>query len=375
MSNKPIPLHAKSHTATERRRAATPAYNGQERRGEPFVYRVDNEKSRLLKMLSHSFGAHIGAILEDDRVTEVWLNSDGKLWAKYVGIGKQNTGQTLSAESALNAISLVAHHVKFDLSAHSPSFAAELPATGWRFQGAIPPQTPGPAFSIRKKAARIYTLDEYVSDEIMTGTQCDALRAAVHTRKNILVVGGTETGKTTLVNAILHEMAKARDRIITIEDTLELQNTAEDKEELRTVNGVRTLHDLLKDALRMSPDRIVVGEVRGAEVIDMLDAWNTGHPGGVCTIHADSAESSLLRIESLIRRNNQLPDRESIARTIQVIVFIAKVKIDTPEGPREVRRVTEIMAVEGVINNAYQFRKIAAYSTPKQPTIPIEICH
>lgn len=358
-TNKTVPLHGKAHTTTERRRAGNPTYSGPERRKEPFAYRVDNEKTRLLKMLTHAFGPHIGAILQDERVTEVWLNSDGKIWAKYAGLGKRNTGHTLPPADAHNAISLVAHHVKFDLGPLKPSFAAELPATGWRFQGAIPPQTPGPAFNIRKKATRIYALDQYVADAILTPTRRDAILDAVRARKNILVVGGTETGKTTLVNAILNEMAKGHDRIITIEDTLELQNTAEDKEELRTVNGARTLHDLLKDALRMSPDRIVVGEIRGAEVIDMLDAWNTGHPGGVCTIHADSAESSLQRIESLIRRNNQLPDRESIARTIQVIIFIAKVKIDTEEGPREVRRVTEVLSVDGIIENAYKFNQIA----------------
>lgn len=359
MSNQFVALHGKPHTATESRRAGSPTYAGPERRKKPFAYRVDNEKTRLLKMLTHAFGQNVSAILQDERVTEVWLNSDGKIWAKYAGLGKRNTGHTLLAGDALNAISLVAHHIKFPLGPANPSFAAELPATGWRFQGAIPPQTPGPAFNIRKKASRIYTLDEYVADGIMTPTQREATVAAVHARRNILVVGGTETGKTTLVNAILHEMAKSHDRIITIEDTLELQNTAEDKEELRTVNGARTLRELLKDALRMAPDRIVVGEVRGAEIIDMLDAWNTGHPGGVCTIHADSAQSSLLRIESLIRRNNQAPDRESIARTIQIIIFIGKVKIDTPEGPREVRRVTEVLSVDGVIENKYQFGKIA----------------
>ena len=357
MTDRGTPLPQKRYGGPERRKGRYTAYKGPERRRG--VARADSERARLLKMLDHAFGPHVAELLSEDAVTEIWLNSDGRLWAKRAGLGKSNTGFTVPAPDAQNAISLIAHHVKFELGPLNPSFAAELPATGWRFQGAIPPQTPGPAFNIRKKASRVYTLDEYVADGIITPIRREAILGAVYARKNILVVGGTETGKTTLVNAILHEMAKGRDRIITIEDTLELQNTAEDKEELRTVNGARTLHDLLRDALRMSPDRIIVGEIRGKEVIDMLDAWNTGHPGGVCTIHADSAESSLLRIESLIRRNNQTPDRESIARTIQVIIFIAKVRIDTPDGPREVRRVTEILSVDGVSQNAYQFSPIA----------------
>ncbi|MDA8093983.1 MAG: P-type conjugative transfer ATPase TrbB [Betaproteobacteria bacterium] len=348
----------RSHTATERRRSAAPGYTGPERRRIPFAYAVDNEKTRLLKYLAHAFGHEVHELLQDPTVTEVWLNSDGMLWAKVARVGKRKIGPVPPAD-AENAIRLVAHHIRCAVGPENPSFAAELPGSGWRFQASLPPQTPGPAFNIRKKAGMVYTLDQYVADDIMTVVQRDAIMKAVHARDNMMVVGGTETGKTTLVNAILHEMAKRGERIITIEDTLELQNTAEDKEELRTVTGVRGMHDLLRDALRMSPDRIVVGEVRGVEVIDMLDAWNTGHPGGVCTIHADSAESALLRIESLIRRSRQDPDRESIARTIQLLICIQKVRIDTPEGLREVRRVTEILRITGAIEGVYRFEKVA----------------
>lgn len=360
MSNKPIPLHVKSHTATERRRAATPAYRGQERREAPFAYRVDNEKSRLIKMLAHALGPQVGALLEHDLITDVILECDGKVWADYARTGEVDTGFVLKPADAMNAITLVAHHVGVSLKPPRTSFPAELPESGWRFHAIIPPQTENPTFSIRKKAVLIYSLDDYVKNGELSEAQRAAILGAVVNRRNIIVAGGTGSGKTTLVNAVLREMAMCESgRIISIEDTLELQNIAKSKVVMRTVEGGNQMRDLVKDALRMKPSRIVVGEVRGGEVVEMLKAWNTGHPGGICTLHANSANETLFRIEDLILDAHALVNRESIARTIQVIIFIAKIKIDTADGPRQVRRITDIMSVEGVIDNAYQFRKIA----------------
>jgi type IV secretion system protein VirB11 len=148
----------------------------------------------------------------------------------------------------------------------------------------------------------VFTLDDYVAAGTMTSDQASALRAAVAARKNILVAGGTSTGKTTLTNALLAEVAKTSDRVVLIEDTRELQCKAPNLVALRTKDGVATLSDLVRSSLRLRPDRIPIGEVRGPEALDLLKAWGTGHPGGIGTIHAGTALGALRRLEQLRRR-------------------------------------------------------------------------
>jgi type IV secretion system protein VirB11 len=204
----------------------------------------------------------------------------------------------------------------------------------------LPPVSLAPCFSIRKPAAKIYTLLDYVSDGIMPADTARLLSVAVVDRKNILVAGGTSSGKTTLANALLAEMAHLDERVLIIEDTRELQCAARDVVALRTRPGVATMADLVRSTLRLRPDRIIVGEVRGAEALDMLKAWNTGHPGGIATVHANSAVSALYRLEQLVQETVVTVPRRLIAEAIDMIVFIA--------GRGLARRVETIARVAGI---------------------------
>lgn len=216
-------------------------------------------------MLRTALGPAIATWLEDPAIIEVMLNPDGRLWIDRLGEGLADTGDIMSAADGERIIRLVAHHVGTEIHSASPRVSAELPETGERFEGLIPPVVAAPSFAIRKPAVAVFTLADYVCAGIMSEGQADLLRIAVATRQNILVAGGTSTGKTTLTNALLAEIAKTSDRVVLIEDTRELQCTSPNLVGLRTKDGVATLSDLVRSALRLRPDRIPIGEVRGAD--------------------------------------------------------------------------------------------------------------
>ena len=205
-----------------------------------------------------------------------------------------------------------------EVHAGAPIVSAELPETGERFEGLLPPVVRAPVFAIRKRAAGVIRLERYVADGILTQQHVDYLRQAVKDRLNIVIAGGTSTGKTTLANALLQEMASTGDRVILLEDTVELQCVAEDHVPLRTKPGVVSMSELVRSTLRLRPDRIVVGEVRGREALDLLKAWGTGHPGGIATIHAGSALGALSRLGATDPRGRgdgaAGPDRRSRER-------------------------------------------------------------
>jgi P-type conjugative transfer ATPase TrbB len=279
-------------------------------------------RDRQRKMLLTAMGPAIANALADPATIEVLVNPDGRLRLDRLGEGRVDTGEQLGAAEVERIIRLVAAHLRIEVHAGNPVVSAELPETGERFEGILPPVATAPTFAIRKPASRVHTLEDYVSERIITPTQGEHLRQAVIDRKNILIAGGTSSGKTTLVNALLAEMAKLDERIILIEDTRELQCAAKDCVALRTKPGVVTMGQLVRSTLRLRPDRIVVGEVRGGEALDMLKAWNTGHPGGIATIHANSARSALYRLEQLIQESVLTVPRQLIAETIDLIVFI-----------------------------------------------------
>jgi P-type conjugative transfer ATPase TrbB len=311
--------------------------------------------SRGARMLRTALGPAISAWLEDPVTIEVMLNPDGRLWIDRLGEGVSDTGDTLSAADGERIIRLVAHHVGTEIHATSPRVSAELPETGERFEGLIPPVVAAPSFAIRKPAVAVFTLDDYVCAGIMSEAQAIILRDAVAGRQNILVAGGTSTGKTTLTNALLAEIAKTADRIVLIEDTRELQCASPNLVAMRTKDGVATLSDLVRSALRLRPDRIPIGEVRGAEALDLLKAWGTGHPGGVGTIHAGSAIGTLRRLEQLIQEAVVTVPRALIAETINIIAVLVR------DGTG--RRLAELARVEGLGGGGdYQ---ITSLSPPK----------
>jgi type IV secretion system protein TrbB len=296
--------------------------------------------ARGARMLRTAFGPAIAAWLEEPAVVEVMLNPDGRLWVDRLTDGLADTGERLSHADGERIVRLVAHHVGAEVHAGSPCVSAELPETGERFEGLLPPVVSGPTFAIRRPAVAVFTLDDYVTSGIMTAGQADFLRAAVATRQNILVAGGTSTGKTTLTNALLAEVATEGGRVVLIEDTRELQCRAPNLVALRTKDGVASLSDLVRRALRLRPDRIPIGEVRGAEALDLLKAWGTGHPGGIGTIHAGSALGTLRRLEQLIQEAVVTVPRAMIAETIDVIAVLS--------GRGAERRLTELARVDGL---------------------------
>ena len=278
-------------------------------------------------------------MLVDIQVAEVMLNADGKVWVDRLSGGMADTGERLAPAQAERIIRLVAHHVGAEVHAGSPRVSAELPESGERFEGLLPPVVAAPVFSIRRPASLPLALSDYVTAGVMTATQATYLAQAVRDRVNILVAGGTSTGKTTLTNALLGIAATTGDRIILIEDTRELRCDAANVVALRTAPGV-TLGDLVRSSLRLRPDRIPVGEVRGAEALDLLKAWGTGHPGGIGTIHAGTASAALHRLEQLILEAVPSVPRPLIAETIDVIAVLA--------GRGAQRRLTELARVEGL---------------------------
>lgn len=291
-------------------------------------------------MLRTALGPSIAGFLEDPSIVEVMLNPDGRLWIDRLSAGLADSGERISAADGERIIRLVAHHVGAEVHSGAPRLSAELPGTGERFEGLLPPVVAAPAFAIRKPAVAIFTLDDYVAAGIMSAGQAEALREAVASRANILVIGGTSTGKTTLTNALLAEVAKTADRVVIIEDTRELQCAAPNLVAMRTKDGVASLSELVRSSLRLRPDRIPIGEVRGAEALDLLKAWGTGHPGGIGTIHAGSAIGALHRLEQLIQEAVVTVPRALIAETIDLVAVLS--------GRGSSRRLSELVRVVGL---------------------------
>lgn len=293
---------------------------------------------RRRSMLRTAMGASIAAALADPLTIEVMVNPDGRLRLDKLGQGRVDTGEQLGASEVERIIRVVAAHLRIEVHADNPVLSAELPETGERFEGVLPPVATAPCFAIRKPASVIKRLKDYVADRILTEAQAEILRAAIRDRQNIIVAGGTSSGKTTLVNALLAEIAVADERVILIEDTRELQCAAPDCVALRTKPGIVTMGHLVRSTLRLRPDRIIVGEVRGGEALDMLKAWNTGHPGGIATIHANSARAVLYRLEQLIQESVMTVPRALIAETVDLIAFL--------QGRGAHRRLETIATVE-----------------------------
>jgi P-type conjugative transfer ATPase TrbB len=296
--------------------------------------------SRGARMLRTALGPAIAGFLEDPGIVEVMLNPDGRLWIDRLSSGLVDTGERLSPADGERIVRLVAHHVGAEVHPGAPRVSAELPETGERFEGLLPPVVTAPAFAIRKPAVAVFTLDDYVAAGIMSASQATSLRRAVTERRNILVAGGTSTGKTTLTNALLAEVAKTTDRVVLIEDTRELQCQTPNLVALRTKDGVASLSDLVRSSLRLRPDRIPIGEVRGAEALDLLKAWGTGHPGGIGTIHAGSGLGALRRLEQLIQEAVVTVPRALIAETIEIVAVLA--------GRGAERRLAELARVTGL---------------------------
>lgn len=306
---------------------------------------------RLVRKLEESLGEEICVALADPTVIEIMLNPDGRLFIERLGQGMTQTG-TMLAGAAEIVIGSVAHALGSEVSEDTPIVSGELPIDGHRFEGLLPPVVTAPVFTIRRRASRLIPLDEYIRQGIMHPSQAAAIRNAVSSRLNIVVSGGTGSGKTTLANAILQEIAVAspEHRLVILEDTTELQCEAENAVALHTSDSI-DMARLLKSTMRLRPDRIIVGEVRDGAALTLLKAWNTGHPGGLTTIHSNSAESALRRLEQLTDEVSQQPMREVIGEAVDLIVSIER----TARG----RVVRDIIHVERFANGQYELESCA----------------
>jgi P-type conjugative transfer ATPase TrbB len=302
----------------------------------------DVQTARLSEKLRRELGPVVLKALSDPDVIEIILNPDGRIWVESHTAGMSQTDASMAPTQAENLIGTVAAALNAVANPQNPIIEGELPLTGSRFEGLLPPIAPSPCFVIRKRASVLYTLDHYVKDNIVTRAQAIALRDAIAKRRNIVIAGGTGSGKTTLVNAMIHEMVSLGDqaeRFVIIEDTLELQCAARNALQLHTTDAA-DMTRLVRATMRLRPDRIIIGEVRGKEALALLKAWNTGHPGGVTTLHANSASGALLRLLSLVEEAGVPAQPQLIAEAVNLLAFMERTSITG-------RRLTELVHVEG----------------------------
>lgn len=325
---------------------------------------IDKENTALDVL----FGIAIVDLMHRDDVTEIYINDDGFIRYQSHSEGKVKTDHHLSPEKALAIIELIAGQSGKVVNEDIPDISAEIRGYGSRFQGEIPPLVKNPQFNIRKKSTKIFTLNEYVANGTLSEKQKLYIEEAIGKRKNILVIGGTATGKTTFLNAILHATAEISPyhRIISLEELPELQCSAEDyspmftKQETGKVEGLKfNMTKLLSICMRRSPDRIIVGEVRDGSAFTMLKAFNTGHEGGACSIHANTAIDGLTRIKSLAQED---PDsggdiKELIGQAIDVLISIVHVELPDGKKGRVIKDIIEVNGYDSV-NDKYLLNPI-----------------
>lgn len=293
---------------------------------------ANTRKNRTVEALRHALGMEITDALDDPLVKEIMVNPDGKIWVDKMGEGRIYTGKTMPRADADSTIRLLADHAGLVVTKDSPLVAATLPITGERFQGMFPPIVASPSFTIRKPAIFIFGLDTYVERGALTARQAEKLRQAITDKLNILIIGGTGSGKTTFANALLAEPAFRDDRLVIIEDNPELQCDAPDKVSMlaRMIEPMILTRDLIFTSLRLRPDRIIVGEVRDGAALEMIKVMNTGHPGSICTLHANSTHDALYRLEDLIGEVSERIPFRAIGSAIDLIIDIQR----TPYGGR-----------------------------------------
>ena len=296
---------------------------------------------RLADSLAFNCGPIIMDAVRDPDVLEIMLNPDGKIWIEKYGKDQECVGELPIAQSKV-LLSLVASALDLVVDAQNPVVEGSFPLDGSRFEGAFPPIVgPGASFSMRKKASKIITLQEYLASGAITEEVIPILDAAILGRKNIVVVGGTSSGKTTFCNGVIHRLDELcpGDRLLILEDTAELQSSARNAVFFLTSDLAKIgMRQLTKVCMRYAPKRILVGEVRDSAALELLKLWNTGHPGGIGTFHADSAFEALERLEELVEEAGVGPKQKLIGRAVDLIIYMTKT-------PKNTRIVSEILQV------------------------------
>ena len=326
--------------------------------------------TRTEEKLRREFGQLVLNLMEDERTEDIVLNPDGSLWVYRNGEGFVPVGQ-MSEEQAYSAVGTIASCRQTVINHDHPILETELPLNGARVEALVPPVVRRPVFAIRMRPRKIFTLDDYEIAGILTEKDdplnagaghksgfiesvqglghAEIIKRAVAARMNILTVGATGVGKTALANAVLDAVAKVspRDRVVTVEDTIELRCAVKNYVDLRAIGNV-SLDACVRACLRLRPTRIVVGEVRGPEALQLLKSYATGHPGGVVTVHGNDARSGLIQLENLVAEATSAPKQALIAETIHLVVFI-DLEATIPAG----RKVREVAVVTGYENGRY----------------------
>lgn len=316
---------------------------------------MDNERYEVsMKALITSMQP-LMKYLQDKKVFEVYVNPDKKIWTDSLGKGTSWTGETIEPEKTRAIILNVAALTNQIISRQYPAIDADIPKNPFfpqcRFEGNLPDIVVSPTLNIRKQPETIFTLEDYLKQGTLTQVQYNVIKNAVRDHKNIVAAGATKSGKTTFLNAVLAEISKYPDRVIILEDTPELQCSAVDCVQMRTTDTCG-MDYLLKRVLRMTPIRIVVGEVRGGEALSLMDAWSTGHGGGCSTVHSNSAKDTLLRLENMTARTAKNPQNAVIANAVNLIVYLKYVG-----NVRKVQEIIEILDWDNV-NKKYIYRSL-----------------
>ena len=315
-----------------------------------------SERSRLLAEVTDDVLGYgpIERFLNDPTVTEVMVNGLSNVYIERGGILHRTDVRFAAEEHLRHVIDRIVAAVGRRIDESSPMVDARLP-DGSRVNAIIPPlSVDGPILTIRKFAHERWGVDDLVGFGTLTAQMAELLSRCVEGKLNVLVSGGTGTGKTTLLN-VLSSFIPPDERIVTIEDAVELQLQQDHvvRLESRPPNiegrGRVEIRDLVRNSLRMRPDRIIVGEVRGGEALDMLQAMNTGHEGSLSTVHANSPRDALSRVETMVLMAGlEIPSRavrEQVSSAIDLIVHLSRLR----DGTRRVTQVTEVVGMEGEV--------------------------
>ncbi len=317
----------------------------------------------------------IQRLLDDDSISEIMVNHPRQIYIEQNGRLTLAPVTFASEQQLRRVIERIVAKVGRRIDESSPLVDARL-ADGSRVNAVIPPlAVRGSSLTIRKFAKKAFTVDDLIRFGSMTPELGELLELCVRGRLNVLVSGGTGTGKTTLLN-VLSSFIPDGERIVTIEDAIELKMQQEHVVQLESRppniegRGEVTIRDLVKNSLRMRPDRVVIGECRGAEALDMLQAMNTGHDGSISTLHANSPRDCVARLETLVlMAGMDLPlraIREQIGSAVDLIVQISRMR----DGSRRITYVTELTGIkndEAVLNDLYRFDFAAGYSDDGRP--------
>jgi pilus assembly protein CpaF len=344
-------LFGAMHASSDLRTQVTDAVTAEIDKEETPLAQTDRE--RLVRELTADILGYgpLEPYLADDDVTEIMVNGYNRIYVERFGVIEPTSASFVDDDHLLRIVDKIVSQVGRRVDESSPMVDARLP-DGSRVNAIIPPLSLlGPTLTIRKFARDPYTMDDLIGFGSLSERAASFLQALVQGKLNVLISGGTGTGKTTMLNALSASIPEG-ERIVTIEDAAELQLQQEHwvRLESRPPNvegeGEVKIRELVRNALRMRPDRIVVGEVRGAETLDMLQAMNTGHEGSLTTIHANSPRDALNRLETMVLMSGiQFPlkaIREQISSALDVIVHLTRLV----DGSRRVARITEVIGME-----------------------------